>query len=113
MFDFLLTSILWILALYGLFDIIKTLFNIYTYSNFKEDGIYIIVGVKNQEDSIEGFLRSKSFACDDSVKEIIVTDLDSNDKTLEIVEKLSNECSKIRLVSWEECKKILDNIISS
>ncbi len=112
MFDFLLTSILWILALYGLFDIIKTIINIYTYSNFTEDGIHIIIAVKNQEDKIEGFLRSK-FVYENNIKEIIVTDLDSNDNTIEIVDRLSKECNKIKLVSWDTCKKNLDDIISS
>ena len=78
--DFILNSILWTLALYGLMEIIKTIINIYTYTNLKSDGIYIIVAVKNQEDKIEGFLRNFLFRIiygkEESVKDIIVADLD-------------------------------------
>ena len=59
--DFILNTILWTLALYGLFEIIKTIINIYTYTNLKSDGIYVIIAVKNQEEKIEGFLRSFLF----------------------------------------------------
>ena len=72
----------------------------------------MILAVKNQEDKIEGFLRSK-FVYENNIKEIIVTDLDSNDNTIEIVDRLSKECNKIKLVSWDTCKKNLDDIISS
>ena len=33
--EFLLNAILWTLALYGAFEIIKTIINIYTYTNLK------------------------------------------------------------------------------
>ena len=61
MWDFIFNTVLWTLALYGLFEIIKTIINIYTYTNLKSDGIYVIVAVKNQEDKIEGFLRNFIF----------------------------------------------------
>ena len=59
--EFILNTIFWTLALYGLFEIIKTIINIYTYTNLKSDGIYVIVAVKNQENKIEGFLRNFLF----------------------------------------------------
>ena len=58
MTNFILNLILWTLALYGLFEIIKDVIYIFTYTNLRADGIYLIVAVKNQEDKIEGFLRS-------------------------------------------------------
>lgn len=110
MMDFILTSILWIFALYGLFDIIKKIIDIYTYSNLNTDGIHLIIAVKNQENVIEGFLRSKLFTTEENLKEIIVTDLDSNDNTLEILNKLSQDYSKIKVVTWDECKMIVDKL---
>ena len=66
-------------------EIIKTLINIYTCTNLKSDGIYFIIAVKNQENKIEGFLRSILFKMiygkEENVKHIIVTDLDSSDDT--------------------------------
>ena len=61
--DFILNTILWTLALYGLFEIIKTIINIYTYTNLKSDGIYVIIAVKNQENKIEKLAYSFEFDC--------------------------------------------------
>ena len=61
MIDFILHVIFWTLALYGLFELIKNIIYLYTYTNLKSEGIYIIVAVKNQEDKIEGFMRSFLF----------------------------------------------------
>ena len=112
--DFILNSILWTLALYGLIEIIKTIINIYTYTNLKSDGIYIIVAVKNQEDKIEGFLRNFLFRIiygkEESVKDIIVADLDSTDDTINILNKLQKDYDEIKVANWKECKEIMENM---
>ena len=59
--EFILNTIFWTLALYGFFEIIKNIINISTYTRFQSDGIYLIIAVKNQEEKIEGFLRSSLF----------------------------------------------------
>ena len=59
--NFFINSILWVLALYGLFELIRQIIYMITYTNMKADGIYIIIAVKNQEERIEGFLRSVLF----------------------------------------------------
>lgn len=114
MASFIFNAILWTLALYGLFEIIKTIIYIFTYTNLKSDGIYFIIAVKNQENKIEGFLRSIIFKVlygkEEYIKDIIVADLDSNDNTKEIVKKLSQDYKCIDIVSWKECKDIIDNI---
>lgn len=112
--DFILNSVLWTLALYGAFEIIKTIINIYTYTNLKSDGIYIIIAVKNQENKIEGFLRSFLFRIvygkEENIKDIIITDLDSTDDTTNIVGKLAKEYDCIKVTNWKECKEIIENI---
>ena len=114
MTDFLVNASLWTLALYGLFEIIKTIIYICTYTNMKADGIYLIIATKNQEDKIEYFLRSSLFKIlygrEDYVKQIMVADLDSIDNTKEITKKLSNDFDCIKTMSWRECKEIIDNI---
>ena len=114
MTDFLVNASLWTLALYGLFEIIKTIIYICTYTNMKADGIYLIIATKNQEDKIEYFLRSSLFKIlygrEDYVKQIMVADLDSIDNTKEIIKKLSNDFDCIKTMSWRECKEIIDNI---
>ena len=61
MLEFVLNTAFWTLALYGLFEIVKNIIYISTYTKFQSDGMYLIVAVKNQEEKIEGFLRSILF----------------------------------------------------
>ncbi len=112
--DFIANTILWTLALYGLFEIIKTIINIFTYTNLQSDGIYVIVAVKNQENKIEGFLRSFLFRIiygkEESIKNIIVTDLDSSDKTISILNNLQKEYENLKVTNWRECKEVIESI---
>ena len=112
--DFIFNTILWTLALYGLFEIIKTIINIYTYTNLKSDGIYVIIAVKNQQNKIEGFLRSFLFRIiygkQENIKDVIVTDLDSSDETIEILNNLQKEYEGLKVTNWRECKEIIENI---
>lgn len=112
--EFILQAIFWTLALYGLFEIIKTILLVYTYTSLKSEGIYMIIAVKNQENRIEGFLRSVLFRFlygkEEMIKDIIVTDLDSTDQTKEILNKLSKDYSCIKVTNWKECKEVLDSV---
>ena len=122
---FLLNIILWTLALYGLIEIIKTIVYSYTYSSRginESDGIYVVIATKNQEDNIEGFLRSnlvstlygnKENQKDlNYIKDILVVDLNSTDNTREIVEKMSKDDDKyIKIIDWEECVSLGNDIV--
>ena len=114
MLDFIITTCIWTLALYGLFEIIKNIMYMCTYTNYKEDGIYIIIATKNQENRIEGFLRSCLFKIfygrEEYIKDIIIVDLQSKDKTLEIEEKIVKNMKGIKLLKWRDCKEIMDNV---
>lgn len=114
MLKFVLHTIFWTLAIYGFIDIIKNIICINKYTRFKTDGIYVIIAVKNQEDKIEGFLRSILFKIlygrEEYLKNVIVADLDSKDKTKEIAKKLSKEYEILKVTEWEECRKIMDNV---
>ena len=76
MLEFIMNTIFWTLAFYGLFELIKNIIYISSYTKFKTDGINIIIAVKNQEDEIEGFLRSTLFKIlygkEECIKRIIV-----------------------------------------
>ncbi|MBR3674158.1 MAG: glycosyltransferase [Clostridia bacterium] len=108
--DFIINCVLWICALYGIIEIIKTLFYIHSCNKIKTDGINIIVTVKNQEDKIEGFLRSLNFRLlygkEDYIENIIVLDLNSIDNTKKIIENLTNEFSSIKLINWNEFEEL-------
>ena len=112
--EFVASVVIWTLSLYGLFEIIKNIIYISTYTKFKADGIYVIIAVKNQEERIEGFLRAILFKIiygrEEFLKNIIVADLKSEDKTKEIAKKLSKEYDCLKVLNWKECKEVFDNI---
>ena len=115
--EFLCKTIFWTLAIYGLFEIIKNIVYINTYTRLKSDGIYLIIAVKNQEEKIEGFLRSTLFKIlygrEEYLKNIIVADLKSTDNTKEISKRLSKEYECLKVINWKECKDIIDNVNES
>ena len=114
MADFIINGIIWTLAIYGLIEIIKEVVYILSYTELKSDGIYVIIAVKNQENIIEGFMRTILFRIiygkEENIKNIIAVDLNSKDKTLEILQKLSKDNEFLKISDWKECKELLDNI---
>jgi len=105
--------IIWTLAIYGLFEIIKNIIYICTYTNLNSKGTYLMVAVKNQEESIECYLRNLLFRIiygKEEVKNIFVVDLNSKDNTKKIVEKLEKEYEQINLINWKDCKELMENI---
>ena len=111
--DTVINVIIWTLALYGMFEIIKNIIYICTYTRLNSNGVYFIIAVKNQEDKIECFCRNLLFRIiygKEEIKNILVVDLNSEDKTKNILEKLSEEYEQINLLSWKECKELIENI---
>ena len=112
--ELILNTIFWTLAIYGLFEIIKNIIYIFTYTKLKSDGIYLIIAAKNQENKIEGFLRSILFKIlygkEEYIKNIFFTDLKSTDGTKEIAKRLCEEYECLKVINWKECKEIIDNV---
>lgn len=112
MADFIITSIIWILALYGFIEILKTIIISFTKVDFRNDGIFLIIAVKNQEAKIEGFLRSFLFRLiygkEEYIKDIYITDLNSTDGTSKILEKLEPEYKQIKVYDWQTCKQVIE-----
>lgn len=111
--EMFISIIIWTLALYGLFEIIKNIIYICTYTHLNSDGVYFIIAVKNQEEKIECFLRNLLFRIiygKEEIKNILVVDLNSKDNTKKIIENLSKEYEQINLLTLKECKEIMENI---
>ena len=111
--ELIISIIIWTLALYGLFEIIKNIVYICTYTKLNTDGIYLLVVVKNQEENIEFFLRNLLFRIiygKEKEKNILVVDLNSKDNTKKIVENLEKEYEQINLLNIKDCKELIDNI---
>ena len=115
--EFIRNTIFWTLAIYGFFEIVKNIINIFTYTKFQSDGIYLIIAVKNQEEKIEGFLRASLFKIlygkEEYLKNIIVADLKSTDKTVQIAKKLETDYECLKITTWKECRDIIDNVNES
>ena len=108
--DFVLTSILWILALYGLWEIIKTVIHIHRYPKISFNGTSFIITVHNQENNIEYFLRLfiyKILYYNLEIPEIIIVDLDSSDNTLNILRKFAKDFYFINVLTLDEYKNLL------
>lgn len=114
MLNFFSSCIIWIFAIYGFIDFIKTIYNGRIHKRIETNGIYVIIAVKNQEQQIEMFLRSVIFRIlygkEEYLKNIIVTDLNSIDNTKEILEKFSEDYDEIKIAEWESLKQKLDNL---
>lgn len=112
--EFLLNTIFWTFALYGFFEFFKNIIFTCLHTKLTDEGIYLIIAVRNKENSIEGFIRSLMFKIiygkEDNIKDIIVTDLNSNDGTNEILNKLCDEYECINKLKWKDCKELIDNI---
>lgn len=77
-------------------------------------GIYVIIAVKNQENTIEGILQSIIFRImygkDDVIKKVILTDLDSKDNSFKTLKEFKKENKYINVLKWKDCKEIIDTI---
>ena len=114
MWNFILGSTLWTLALYGLFEVIKNIIYICSYTKLKSDGIYMVIAVKNQEQKIEGFMRSILFRFlygkEEYIKNIMVADLDSKDETKQILNRMQKEYDILKVIDWKDCKEMIENV---
>lgn len=112
--EFIINAILWTLALYGLIEIAKAIRYYFSCTKFKQDGIYVIIAAKDQEEKIEGFTRNLIckllYGKEELSKGIIMVDLDSSDDTYKIISKLSKDYNFIKASDWNECKEIMDEI---
>lgn len=117
MLDFFIKSIVWILALYGFFDIIKDIIRMSFKHNHYANGTYVVVLVKNQANSIEVFLKSIIFRIlygkESDLNKIILVDLNSADETSSILEKLSKDYDILDLSSWNNLKNQFDKLYLS
>ena len=110
MLDFALTSILWILALYGLIEIIKTIIHIHKYPKISFSGTSFIITVQNQENNIEYFLKLfiyKILYYNINIPEIIIVDLDSTDNTIKVLKEFAKDFYFITVLTFDEYKNLL------
>ena len=106
MINFIINGTIWTLAIYGFMEIMKIVCGFDTYNIKESDGIYLAVAVKNQESTIENFLRSLIFKIlygkEKQIKEIRVIDLNSNDGTMQILKKMEEDSELVKVIDGKE-----------
>lgn len=114
MVDFVLNLVLWTCAIYGLIEIIKNIYYICATTNLKNEGIYLIIACKNQENNIEAYMRSVLFRLvygkEEYIKDVLVADLNSCDETMDILKRLQEDYKCMKIINWKKCKDIIENI---
>lgn len=112
----ILQVIVWILAIYGFIEIVISVVNsiIFVKNNIKD--AYILIIVKNQEDTIEGIIRSIIFKNiynknENVFDNIIVADMGSTDNTLNILKRLSEEYSFLKVISCDNSNEFLKYVL--
>ena len=112
--EYIITVVMWTLAIYGFIEVARNIIGIFKNPKSNLENTYLIIAVKNQEENIEGVLRDiilKTFyRNEDSFNSIVVADLGSNDETKNILSKFERDYDYIKVVDWNTCKNILDNI---
>lgn len=116
MVDFVLNLVFWTCAIYGLIEIIKNIYYICSTTNLYNEGIYLIIACKNQENNIEAYMRSVFFRLvygkEEYIKDVLVADLNSSDETIDILKRLQEEYKYMKVVNWKKCKELIDNMES-
>lgn len=87
--------ILWVLALFGIWEIVSRLLDCVYWSNHAPD-VEIVIRVCNQEAVVENIVR-EVFKLN-SVWSVRVLDMGSTDGTLEVLRRMEREYSKLKVI---------------
>ena len=91
-------------------SIIKDILEEHSYKRIKHN-VKLILTVKDVEDGIEDYIRQLNFS-KNFFKNLVVIDLDSKDKTLDIVRKLTDEGMNIKLLERKDGIEYLEKTIA-
>ena len=109
MFDFLIQLIILVLCIYGLFSIIQDCVNFNTYKKLEEN-IKFVMTVKNVENGIEEYIRELTYGRN-FYNNLIVVDLESEDDTMKILQKLEKEKFNMKVLNKQEGENYLKNMV--
>jgi len=106
---------MYILALYGIISLIMSYVrHLWRGSGIKHlnTNMRMVLIAKDQEDVIEGIIRSLYISgVSEGGAGIYVVDADSQDKTLEILQKLNRTYDNMRILAFNERDRIFDGFI--
>jgi len=105
-------SVVTVLVIYALINIFQKLMTtIFLPEPYKNENIFIVIKVKNQEKNIEGIVRSiiwknLSLKQGGHIPNILIVDTGSDDETRLIAQKLSEDYSFIFCTTDEQFEKM-------
>lgn len=112
MWYILLKSVVTVLVIYALIDIVhKSVSAFFVREPYKNENVFIVIKVKNQENKIEGVVRSLiwkhlSVSGGGYVPNILIVDTGSTDSTPEISQKLSDDYSFIHFMTEDKFEQM-------
>ena len=109
MLNIFIDIIIWIFCIYGVFSIIQDYIKFNTYKKVEEN-IKLIITVKDCENEIEEYIRELTYGRN-FYNSLIVIDLDSNDETKKILNKLEEEKYNMNIMDKEQGRIYLNNLI--
>ncbi|MGE4284668.1 MAG: glycosyltransferase [Clostridia bacterium] len=114
MMNIIIQSLVCFFAIYGVIQLGLKIYDDLHNFDFKKDDIYIIISVKNQQDTIEGIIRSVVWKSlnntrGGSIPYILVVDMGSTDDTVKILDKLCKEYDFIHVTDSEGYSKKASN----
>ena len=106
---FMLEILFWSLCIYGMLSLTKDIIDANTYNKISHN-IKLIITVKDVEDGIENYIRELNFG-KNFYNNLAVIDLDSKDRTKDILQELQKDCLNIKILSKDEGKKYVEEAI--
>ena len=110
MLKFILEILFWSLCIYGILSLAKDIFEASTYNKISHR-VKLILTVKDVEEGIENYIRELNFG-KNFYNNLAVIDLDSKDKTRDILQELQKDCMNIKILSTDEGRKYVDEAIN-
>ena len=108
MIDFIIQTLIWCMALYGMICLIESIYQNYTYSKIKSN-VKLILVVKNAEEGIENYVRELKYG-KNFYNNLVIIDMNSEDKTVEILKELEKETKNMKILSEKEGKEYLEHL---
>ncbi|HHZ13374.1 MAG: glycosyltransferase [Caldicoprobacterales bacterium] len=111
-----LAVILWVFALFGIVCLITRLIMGYKWRGSAHKGKYsIVISAKNQEDTIEGFVRGFILKAgiegqEEALLNVVLVDADSSDDTPRVMRRLAEEYCYVKFVTCQELPAYLKSI---
>ena len=111
-----LAVILWVFTLFGLVCLMTRLFMGFKWRGRAKKGKYsIIISAKNQEETIEGFVRGFILKAgiegqEEALLNVVLVDSGSSDDTSRVMRKLAEEYCYVKFLTCQELPSYLKNI---